>query len=118
MSIRKITKGATRTYKSGVGLVGNTVNLVMKPATKMMTRVTKRVPVVGRSLTRMAGVPRRVTRGTTSMIIALPRTTGSVAHAMFDPLLAMGLSPSGKPKRISQKPKSRGKKKPKSRGKK
>lgn len=129
MPIRKVAKGAKTTYKRGVRLAGNTVNAFMKPTTKTVRSVTKRVPVIGRPLTRLAGVPRRVTQGATSMIISLPRAAGRAAghgftvtkHAMFDPLLALGagaplvalgLSPSGKPKRITQKkkPKSRGRK--------
>ena len=120
MQIRKIIKGAKKTYKRGVRLTGNTVNTVIKAPTRAVRSITKRVPVVGRPLTRMAGVPRRVTRGTTRMIVALPTAAGSVAgtglkvatHAIFDPLLALGLLPSGEPKRITQKkkPKSRGKK--------
>ena len=129
MSIRKIARRAKKTYGGGVRLAANTVNTVMKPTTKALRLVAKRAPVAGRPLTHLAGVPRRFTRGATNVIIALPNAAGRVTgtgfkvakHAMLDPLLALGagpplvalgLSPSGKPKRITQKkkPKSRGKK--------
>jgi hypothetical protein len=122
MQIRKIAKGAKKTYIRGAKLAGKTVNKVMKPGTKIVRRVTKKVPVLGRTLTTLAGVPRRVTKGGTSMIIALPRAAGRIAgtgvrvakHAMFDPLLALGgraplvalgLLPSGKPKKVTHKTK-------------
>uniref|UniRef100_A0A6C0J0K5 Uncharacterized protein n=1 Tax=viral metagenome TaxID=1070528 RepID=A0A6C0J0K5_9ZZZZ len=113
MPITKIAKRAKKTYRTGVKFAGNTVNAVVRPTTRALRKVTKRVPVVGRHLNGLAGLPRQVSRGGTSFFLALPNAVGAVAgtglkvakHTMFDPLLALGLSSSGKPKRITQKKK-------------
>lgn len=115
MPIAKVTKTARKTYTKGARLAGNTVNLVMRPGTRVLTSVTKRVPVVGRPLTKVARMPRRVTRGATSMIIAIPTAAGratktgvgALSRALFDPLLATGLLPSGTTKRLTKKPRAK-----------
>lgn len=114
MSIAKITKTATKTYKRGARLAGKTVNLVMKPGTKLVTSVTRRVPLFGRPLTSVARMPRRVIQGATNMIIAIPAAAGRavgtgvsvLSRATLDPLLATGLLPSGRTKRLT-KPKAK-----------
>ena len=125
MQIHKISRGANKTYKTGVKFAGNKVNAVMKPGTNMLTSVTKGVPMLGRSLSRAATFPRKLSRGVARMLLTLPNAAGRIAatgyeaarHSIVDPLLAMGgedplvalgLSPSRKPKRITKKkPKSR-----------
>ena len=116
MPIAKVANTAKKTYIKGARLAGNTVNgFFMRPGTRVLTSVTNKVPVVGRPLTKVARMPRRVTRGATSMIIAIPTAAGratktgvvALSRALFDPLLATGLLPSGTTKRLTKKPRAK-----------
>ena len=121
----KIANGAKRTYNKGTQLAGRAVNRVMKPGTKMLTSVTKKVPLVGRSLTRLATMPRRFTRGATSIMMVLPQAVGRIPravgrigstgfdvtkHTILDIPRAMRLFPNEKPTKKSSGKKSSGKK--------
>ena len=94
-------KAAKTTYKRGAKAAGNTLNKVVKPTTKIITKFTKKIPVMGAPLTHLARVPGRATRAATSAVIALPRAAGRVAgtgasvayRVVVDPLLAIGLGP-------------------------
>lgn len=120
---RKAVKGARKAYNTGVKTVGQTMNGVMKPLTRSMTRVARKAPVVGGRkglLPAVVGVPRRVTRAAIAAGLAVPTVAGRVGgtgvkvvrHTVLDPLHALGassplvvlgLSPSGKPKRMTRK---------------
>jgi len=120
---RNVARGATRVYTTGLKTIGKTTNALMKPVTRSMTKIAKKAPVVGGRkglLPKMVSIPRRVTGAAVAAGLAVPRAAGRIAgtgvevirRAMFDPLIAMGggaplvvlgLSPSGKPKRITGK---------------
>jgi len=128
--MKRLARGATRVYSTGVKTVGKTANAFMKPVTKGVKKIVRKAPLIGRPAALAVSVPRRVTRAAVAAGLALPRAAGTIAgtgfkvvkHAMLDPVLAMGvgsplvalgLSPSGRPKRITGKKsakKSRGKK--------
>ncbi len=122
MAIVKTTKdaikGAKKVYRRTANLTRNTVNRVMRPVTKVTKRVVKRVPVIGGPLGVLAGLPRTITRGGTSVMIALPSAAGRIVdtgsqvimRSIDDPLLATGLT--GRPMRRMKTKKST-KRKPK-----
>lgn len=116
MSMRKISSA----YKTGITTTGNTVNFFMKPVTRNMTKLVRKTPLVGRPAALAVKVPRKITKAAVASGLAIPRAAGRIAatgrnvfsHVMLDPLLAMGegspliilgLSPSGKRKRITAK---------------
>tara|TARA_B110000027_G_C16066491_1_gene276997 strand:+ start:297 stop:701 length:405 start_codon:yes stop_codon:yes gene_type:complete len=120
MPIRKISRGATRAYTTGVKTIGKTTNAFMKPVTRKMTKIVRKTPLVGRPAALAVSVPRKITKAAIAAGLAIPKAAGRIAttgrnvfsRVMLDPLLAMGagsplvvlgLSPSGKLKRITAK---------------
>lgn len=105
----------TRAYRTGVKTVGNTANAFMKPVTRKMS-IVRKAPLIGRPAALAVKVPRKITKAAVAAGLAVPTvaeriaTTGRnvISHVILDPLFAMGagsplvvlgLSPSGKPKR-------------------
>ena len=122
MPIKRLARGATRVYSTGVKTVGNTANAFMKPVTKGVKKIVRKTPLVGRPAALAVSVPRKMTKAAVAAGLAIPKAAGRVAatgrnvfsRVMLDPLLAMGasspivvlgLSASGKPKRITAKKK-------------
>lgn len=123
MPIKRLARGATRAYSTGVKTVGKTTNAFMKPATMKMKKIVRKAPLVGRPASLAVSVPRKITRAAVAAGLAIPKAAGRVAstgrnvfsRVMLDPLLAMGagqplvvlgLSSNGtvkKPKRIAKK---------------
>lgn len=112
-AVKGVVKGAKKVYKGTTKYAGRTVNRVMRPVTRVTKRVVRRIPLIGGPLSVVAGLPRKVTRAGTKVVIALPRAAGRVANtgrqvimrSLSDPLLATGLAPTGRPVRHIKKAK-------------
>ena len=121
MSIRRATRGATKTYKTMTRDVANVGNEVFfKPVTKAATRMIKplhKVPLAGGIIRRAVSIPHKFYKGASSVVIAVPNAAGKVGgltgdvimRVLADPIRAV-TSPAkkkSKPKAIKARSKSR-----------
>lgn len=114
---RKALKSGTRLYDKAVNYTARGVNGVMRPLTRKTKGVAKKIPLVGDTMAKAVGLPRKITRGGASVIRRVPRAvkdtaqigTSLLRRVLLDPFIAIGLTPSGtvmklKPsKRLSKK---------------